>query len=692
MNEHGVVPERPGGPAPGVSPALGANSAWSVGIDVGHGETAAARMSLRGLLVGAEASSLEIDNRKSIITAVARTPGGEVLLGKTALIRDDALDVRAAFKAEPSQLGAADRRALQTFFRAVCETLDTQNGGLLRRGDAAVHVGVPSGWSAGAAAAYRDLLRNDIVPDVILVPESRAALLHALEVGLIRRSEVERTVLVIDVGSLTTDFTIVADLQARPSERGHQLGAGLIDRSVLRWVLDHSPDREAILAAFEIDPSHLARCEIACREAKVRFFDPSFERSPNPRPIFVLEVIDTDLDFQARLTKEAVREIVDAPLPELAGRSWPRAFRQAVEDVRAAGERQGIEIELVLLTGGPSRMGFVQEICREVFGAASVRIDSEPELAIARGLARYGSLGPRVAAFREEVGAFVGAELPDLVRPTVPDLRRRLAGTLAEAMTWQGIKPALLSVKQGQISSLEALDERIRRNIEEWAARDEAGETVATAALPWIQAVADAVNARTAGLSARYGMRDDRLTVTVTPPIGGGIGWAVPPFDLTPVLLAIGGGAVAVVAAIVAMSAKVTAPLLLVTLVFPALGGWLEDRLRSAPVMGIGRFVVPSEARIDELLRDGLSRLEAEVDEYLRDPGAFLAARERVGLLDRLGSLRERLPGLFRDGDGGAAVQAAGAPDFDALVVSETVQQIETALQARAREAERFIL
>jgi molecular chaperone DnaK (HSP70) len=342
--------------------------AWSVGIDIGHGETAAARMSLRNLLVGAEVSSLELDNRKSIITAVAHTPGGEVLLGKTALIRDDALDVRAAFKAEPARLGPADRRALQTFFRAVCDVIDPQNGGLLRRGDAAVHVGVPSGWSAEAAAAYRDLLRNDVVAEVTLVPESRAALLHALEVGLIRRSEVERTVLVIDVGSLTTDFTVVADLQARPSERGHELGAGLIDRSTLRWVLDHSPDRAAILAAFEVDPSHRARCEIACREAKVRFFDPSFERAPNPRPIFVLEVIDVDLDVQARLTREAVREIVEAPIPELGGRSWPRAFREAVDDVRAESGRRGIQIELVLLTGGPSRMGFVQAICRAVFG------------------------------------------------------------------------------------------------------------------------------------------------------------------------------------------------------------------------------------------------------------------------------------------------------------------------------------
>jgi hypothetical protein len=247
-----------------------------------------------------------------------------------------------------------------------------------------------------------------------------------------------------------------------------------------------------------------------------------------------------------------------------------------------------------------------------------------------------------------------------------------------------------MSLKQGQISSLEELEGRIRRNIAEWAERDEARDVVAAAALPWIQAVADAVNARTAGVCARYGIRDDRLNVTVTPPIGGGIGWAVPPFDLTPVLLAIGGGAVAVVAAVVAMSAKLTAPFMLVALIFPAFGGWLEGRLRGAPLMGIGRFMLPGEATIDDLLRDGQPRLEMEVSEYLRDPRAFLASRERATLMRHLATLRERLPALF--GDDADDVDADQALGFEELVVAETVQQIEQALQARTREAERFIL
>ncbi len=668
-------------------------SEWSLGIDVGHGETSAARMSLRSIHIGTDVTSLEIDNRKSIITAVARTPAGEVLLGTTALTRDDALDVRAAFKAEPSRLGPGERRSLQTFFRAVCDALDLQNSGFLRANEAVVHIGVPSGWDAEAATAYRTLLRNDVVRDLVLVPESRAALLHAVEIGLIRRAEIEKTVLVIDVGSLTTDFTVVADLHARPSERGHELGAGLIDKSVLRWILDRSPDRDALLAAFAHDPSHRTRCEIACREAKVRFFDPSFERSPNPRPIFVLEVVDADLDFQARLTKEAVQEIIASPIEALGGRSWPQAFRETVEAVAAENARQGIQIELVLLTGGPSRMGFVQEICRDVFGQHTVRIDSEPELAISRGLARYGILGPRVAAFREEMAQFAGADLAEMVRRSVPDLRRRLAATLAEAMTWQGIKPALVSLKQGQLASLDALEARIKANVEEWAAREEAREIVAAAALPWIQTIAAGVNARTAAVCARYGMRDDRLNVTVTPPIGTGIGRAVPPFDLTPVLLAIGGSAVAVVALVVALSAKLTAPFMLVALVFPAFGGWLEGRLRGAPVMGLGRYVLPSDERLDEILRDGQPQLEAEVDAYLRDPRAFLDARARSTLLQRLVPFRDRLPSLFgRDAPSASGDRADDAADFSALVEAETVRQIERALQARAREAERFIV
>ena len=169
----------PTGPTPPTSP----DRAWSLGIDVGHGETSAARLSLRSIHMGTDVTSLEIENRKSIITAVGRTPTGEVLLGTAALTRDDALDVRAAFKAEPSRLGPGERRSLQTFFRAVCDELDRQNGGFVRAGEAVVHVGVPSGWSADAVAAYRDVLRNDVVREIVPVPESRAALLHAVEIG-----------------------------------------------------------------------------------------------------------------------------------------------------------------------------------------------------------------------------------------------------------------------------------------------------------------------------------------------------------------------------------------------------------------------------------------------------------------------------------------------------------------------------
>jgi hypothetical protein len=663
---------------------------WSLGIDVGHGETSAARASLANPSVATEVTSLEIDNRKSIITAVARASTGEVLLGKSAVIRDDATDVHAAFKAEPTKISVIQRRALQTFFRAVCDALDMRYSGFLRRREAVVHVGAPSGWSPEASAAYRELLRNDIVGEVVLVPESRAALLHALEIGLIRRAEIEKTVLVIDIGSLTTDFTIVSNLVTRPTEQGRTLGAGLIDTAILRWVLDRSPDRAAILAAFEHDPSHRTRCEIACREAKVRFFDPSFQESPNPRPIYVLEVIDADLDFQARLSKDDVKEIIASPIAELGGQSWPEAFREAVEGLVADCYRLGTQIELVLLTGGPSRMAFVQEICREVFGANRVRIDSEPELAISRGLARYGLLGPRVAAFREEIGQFSKTELPELVRKSIPDLRRRLATALADAMTWRGIKPALMSLKQGQVASLREFEERIRRNVEEWAERDEAREVVGAAALPWIQKIADEVNARTAAVCSRYGMRDDRLTVTATPPIGAGIGRAVPPFDLTPVLLGIGGAAVAVVALVVAISHQLTAPFMLVALMFPAFGGWLEDRLRDAPVLGVGRFVMPNEERLDEFLRDGLPKLEAEVESYLRDPKAFLQTRERATLTNRLNALHSSLPALF--GRGAKDEESVEAIDFAELAVTETVKQIETALMARAREAERFIL
>jgi hypothetical protein len=105
--------------------------------------------------------------------------------------------------------------------------------------------------------------------------------------------------------------------------------------------------------------------------------------------------------------------VLNTPQPSLEGLSWRQAFRAALDGV-AAQLTEPPDAEL--LTGGASRMHFVQEETREVFGADRMLLGMETEVAIARGLALAGRMSLRAAAFRGHPQA--AQERPDRIART----------------------------------------------------------------------------------------------------------------------------------------------------------------------------------------------------------------------------------------------------------------------------------
>lgn len=77
---------------------------------------------------------------------------------------------------------------------------------------------------------------------------------------------------------------------------------------------------------------------------------------------------------------------------------WKQRLRTELEEVREHLDEA--QPELVLTTGGGSRMPFVRDLCEEVFPDAAVAEVAEPALSVARGLASYGRWRSRVDAFR----------------------------------------------------------------------------------------------------------------------------------------------------------------------------------------------------------------------------------------------------------------------------------------------------
>ena len=192
-------------------------------------------------------------------------------------------DVHLAFKSEDIGDGSTARYATELFVARVVQQLTEPNPRsktpdeyiAIPPGTPARWVfGVPSGWSRATCEAYEELLRRVVTglhPDheVEVVPESRAAMLYAQSQRRTRRGGIRvrlpdlGSVLVIDMGSLTTDYTYVANLGESPLDHGSaRLGAALIDQQLMLRTIEGHPGQRASQAGH---PRRVPACAAGVR-------------------------------------------------------------------------------------------------------------------------------------------------------------------------------------------------------------------------------------------------------------------------------------------------------------------------------------------------------------------------------------------------------------------------------------------
>lgn len=240
--------------------------------------------------------------------------------------------------------------------------------------------------------------------------ESRAALLYARDSGEVNVTgrRITEGVMIADIGSSTTDYTFVTDLAQQPVDHGNvDLGAALIDKEIMRRAIERHPEGDKLATRLAGDPHSARKLELACRESKEKFFRTrreelaaSGKRVGLYHPVELATGAEFVLDL--RLSVADMDAVLDAPQPTLNGRSWATAFAQ---DVATAIEQASGDVDLVLLTGGPSRMPFVLDTCRKIVGSERVALGNEPEVAIARGLALAGRMSIRASGFRSDIAA-----------------------------------------------------------------------------------------------------------------------------------------------------------------------------------------------------------------------------------------------------------------------------------------------
>ncbi|WP_298916631.1 hypothetical protein [uncultured Algimonas sp.] len=441
-----------------------------IGFDLGHGETALARAFAQG---HAEPEILEYRGTRSLVTAVSKEGKTKptVKIGAESLTLSEA-KVWAKFKS-PDLADRDVREPLTLFTKTLIAGL-TEDGSMRGPNVSRFVIGCPSGWPQDVREQYRDLFVQAAgLKQARIVSESRAALMTALEQGYLSMDDARASVLIVDIGSSTSDFTYCRDLAA--DDVGHNiLGSGLLDTEIFDLNLARQPQRDRIETLLKSHPSYRPILEYWCREAKEAYF------TGEDKPVEMIRrlPIKTDLGggvlFEIRIDKMDAEAILSKPLDALSGYSWQDAFDYALRET--IDQLGGRDPDTVLLTGGASRLPLVLPATKKAFPKARVIRGAEPEFAIARGLAWLGRFEFLHASFKTEVGHVLepGGAITERAVEAAKTLGETLAPALVDGLTEDCIKPAFRNWRSGNIASLDEVEVELTRSVADWLRSDTA--------------------------------------------------------------------------------------------------------------------------------------------------------------------------------------------------------------------------
>ncbi|MBW4564762.1 MAG: hypothetical protein KME32_27285 [Mojavia pulchra JT2-VF2] len=456
----------------------------TIGFDLGHGETAVAKAIVESI---EPPQMLEINNRKNQITALGWHPKLGYLVGEQALIQAGVTQLTISFKQKPNndpKYQEIISTFVATYYRLLKESRQIEGGE-----SSYFYVGCPSGWSVNEREEYQKLLQASGIAQLSVVPESRAAFMQAKEAGKLEYEKLLSSVLIVDIGSSTTDFTLVKSLQEIPIDFGsNALGASLIDKAIFERTLSNHEQKALLEKVFLDYPHHQARCELACRKTKEDYFSNEQLYSDSQSFARGFESINEQIYFIPQVNKLIMEEILNQPVAELGQKSWMRSFREALSEAKKKLYQQSIVPKLVLMTGGASRMAFTRLICQEMFPEpeTQIRPDPEPERCIALGLARVGRWDLRATAFKQEINQlFYSNKLKELIEKHIPELVELLTKPLADNLIENAVRPGVKDWQKNRIRTLADLEISMKDRAEQWLKSNIAQQIINNQCINW---------------------------------------------------------------------------------------------------------------------------------------------------------------------------------------------------------------
>ena len=202
------------------------------GFDLGDAESAVTYLKKNEQ---SEPQVVPVREAGSFITAYARLRTGELLIGEEACYTADAVERCLRFKSR-FLTDPTSTRDVKSFAGGVLGEL-YMSGSLIKGEDCCFYIGCPAGWDRSDRERYREIFEAAGYPPVRVISESRAALISAcqsrhFQVGY---DILSRPVLVVDMGSSTTDFAYISSGREIELQTGGEvaLGGGIMDEMLL---------------------------------------------------------------------------------------------------------------------------------------------------------------------------------------------------------------------------------------------------------------------------------------------------------------------------------------------------------------------------------------------------------------------------------------------------------------------------
>lgn len=474
------------------------------GFDLGDAESA---ISLLEKNSDIPPTILEIEGVRSFITAYAALSDGTLLIGENACYAKDAKKRKLRFKSRFLKDNAAEQD-IRSFSAGVLGALYA-SGNLLRNDDSSCfYIGCPAGWNRNDRERYRSIFERVGYPPVKVISESRAALVAAcqskhLQIGY---NIMVQPMLVVDIGSSTTDFAYISHGREVEMQTGGEvaLGGGVMDELLLNYAVDHSGNPQKIRRIFEESEAWKNYCEFACRRLKEKYYsDVDYFADHECRDSVLIRHSFPPARLSIEMNASIASHLENGTSERLDGESFRSTFLSSLRNVRSA--ITGAVPELLFLTGGVSKMPGIRAWCAEVFPEAVVITGAEPEFSVSRGLAWTGKIDEELREFRREIEDLNNTTVvEDIVKQHIPELYRNIVDIMTTPIIRSAAVPVFNRWRNGEIPKLTDTNDALEKEIADYLHTDEARELMIEPVAKWLKPIADQLEEYTEPICIRH--------------------------------------------------------------------------------------------------------------------------------------------------------------------------------------------